>query len=49
MFTGRPNTWRHRFRLTVLTRVGLTTFPWINPAPCERRTVLVTGLLLIGA
>jgi hypothetical protein len=40
MFTGRPNAWRYCFRLSVLTRVGLTTFPWINPAPCERRTVL---------
>ncbi len=40
MFTGRPDTWRYYFRLSVLTRAGLTTFPWINPAPCERRTVL---------
>ena len=41
MFTGRPDTWRYRFRVTVLTRAGSTTFPWINPAPCERRTVLL--------
>ena len=41
MFTSRPNTWRYYFRVSVLTRAGLTTFPWINPAPCERRTVLL--------
>ena len=41
MFTGRPDTSRFYPCVSVLTRAGLTTFPWINPAPCERRTVLL--------
>jgi len=52
MFTGRSNTLRYCFRLSVLTRAGLTMFPWINPAPCERRTIYcylpIVRLLLAG-
>ena len=41
MFTARLDAWHIAFCVAGFVRADLTTFPWINPASCERCTALL--------